>query len=444
MQLYNREWTRRELEARVGRLEQVGGIRRFTLNEGLEAGVEQVQVRTGAGLAFYVSPARGLDISLAEFCGSALSWQAANGDVHPAYFDDTGLAWLRTAAGGLLMTCGFTQMGAPNVDQGQVLGLHGRAHHLPARQVAAEGRWRGDEYRMRVAGVVEESIVFGDHIRMTREIGASLGSNRVTLTDVFENIGFAPAPLTLLYHFNFGYPLMDEQTVVLFPSRKVVPREDDTPLEGYTTWQAPTPGHRERVYLHEDLITDQNGWTTATIHNPTFPLGAGVAPVPLTVRLAWSTVTLPGLGTMAHAGCGRVCAGDRADERQRARRAASRADGSLVTLAPGASQQDGVGIVGDGWADQPDPDYERSYGMQALVWEGPRMMNLREVAEPQRGTRRGVDPRERFRHLRVGIGRLFGPQLAAQAAADHGPRVFGRDRGAWRAGRCDQTGVASG
>jgi hypothetical protein len=339
MQLYDREWTRRELEARVGRLEQVGGIRRFMLNEGLEAGVEQVQVRTGAGLAFYVSPARGLDISLAEFCGSPLSWQAANGDVHPAYFDDTGLAWLRTAAGGLLMTCGFTQMGAANVDQGQALGLHGRAHHTPACQVAAGGRWQGDEYHMRVAGIVEESIIFGDHIRLTREMGASLGSNRITLTDVFENVGFAPAPLLLLYHFNFGFPLMGEQTVASFPSRRVTPREEDTPLEGYTTWQTPTPGHRERVYIHDDLISDQDGWATASIYNPAFPLGTGLVAVPLTVRLAWSTATLPRLVQWRMPGAGEHVMGIEPTNGNVRGRAASRADGSLVMLEPGASQR---------------------------------------------------------------------------------------------------------
>jgi hypothetical protein len=106
MKLYGREWTRRELEARLGRIEQVGGLRRAVWTEGPEAGVEQVQVRTGAGLAYTVLPSRGLDIGLTEFGGAPLSWLSPNGEVHPAYFDDRELGWLRTAVGGLLMTCG--------------------------------------------------------------------------------------------------------------------------------------------------------------------------------------------------------------------------------------------------------------------------------------------------------------------------------------------------
>ena len=157
MRLYDRNLTRRELEARVGRIEQVGGVRRMVLTEGKEQGTEVIQVRTGAGLAYHVLPSRCLDISLATVGDVPISWQSGNGDVHPAYYDPGGLEWLRTAAGGLLMTCGFTQAGAPNNDGGVELGLHGRAHHTAASQVAAQGRWDGDEYDMAVSGTVEES-----------------------------------------------------------------------------------------------------------------------------------------------------------------------------------------------------------------------------------------------------------------------------------------------
>ncbi len=337
MQLYNRTWSRRELEARVGRLEQIGGVRRLQLTEGKEAGVEQIQVRTGAGLAYYVSPQRGLDISLAEFCGVPVSWQGPNGDVHPAYFDDEGLEWLRTAAGGLLMTCGLSQAGAPNVDEGKSFGLHGRAHHLPARQVVAEGRWRGDEYEMRVAGVVEEATIFGENLRLTREIRSQLGSNRLVLTDVIENVGFQSVPLMLLYHFNFGFPLLMEETTMQFRSRKVYPRESTLPLAGYDHWAPPEIGHQERVYLHEDL-TSEAGWATAKVINPHFPLGAGLPPCPLTLALSWAVDTLPTHVEWRMAGAGEHVLGIEPTNCNVRGRAASRADGSLVMIEPGEAK----------------------------------------------------------------------------------------------------------
>ena len=74
MNLYGKQWSRRDLEARIGRIEQIGGVRRVISTEGKEAGVEEIQVRTGAGLAYNILPSRGLDIGLAEFKGVPLSW----------------------------------------------------------------------------------------------------------------------------------------------------------------------------------------------------------------------------------------------------------------------------------------------------------------------------------------------------------------------------------
>ena len=105
-------------------IEQIGGLRRFQWAEGSETGNEQIQVRTGAGLSYYVSPSRALDISLAEFGGRPLTWQSANGDIHPAYYDESGAGWLRTAVGGLLVTCGLSYVGSPGEDEGQEYGLH--------------------------------------------------------------------------------------------------------------------------------------------------------------------------------------------------------------------------------------------------------------------------------------------------------------------------------
>ncbi len=334
MQLYQKAWTRRDLEARVGRIEQIGGLRRLRLAEGPENGVEQIQVRTGSGLAYSISPERGLDISLVEFGSIPISWQSPNGDVHPAYFDDQGLAWLRTAAGGLLMTCGFTYAGGPADDNGEELGLHGRAHHLAARHVSATADWEGDEYVMRVRGVIEETRIFGEFIRLTREITSKLGSNRISIIDHYENLAFVPTPLMLLYHFNFGFPLLTEATQISFPSRRVEPRLPEHPMEGYDRWQAPDPTYGERVYLHHELVSDTKNWAAATIYNPDFPLPAGANPI--TVRLSWDTSTLPNLVQWRMAGAGSHVLGIEPANCHVNGRAASRESNSLVMLEPGA------------------------------------------------------------------------------------------------------------
>ena len=65
MKLYGKNWTRRDIEARVGRIEAIGGIRKIQLQDGPESGVEMLQVRTGAGLTYYLNVSRAMDIGLA-------------------------------------------------------------------------------------------------------------------------------------------------------------------------------------------------------------------------------------------------------------------------------------------------------------------------------------------------------------------------------------------
>jgi len=342
MQLYGRAWSRRELEERVGRLEQVGGIRRLTLGDGPEAGVEQVQVRTGAGLSYWVSAGRGLDISLAEFGSVPLSWQASPGDVHPAYFDPRGLEWLRTAAGGLLMTCGFTQVGSPCSDGGQDLGLHGRAHHLPARQVSAEGRWLGDEYEMRVAGVVEQAMIFGENVTLIRQIHSRLGENVIRLTDVVRNNGFESVPHMYLYHFNFGFPLLSEKTRLTLPKGRVVPRDAGMTTAGLDAWQSPDASFQERVYYHEDLVGEPNSGglgtvVAAVIRNPVFPM-AGGGTRPLAVRLQWNASLLPRLVQWRMPGAGVHVLGLEPSNCRVGGRARERERGALAFLEPGESR----------------------------------------------------------------------------------------------------------
>jgi hypothetical protein len=288
MHLYGKSWTRRELEARVGRIEQIAGVRRFKGLEGNEADVEQIQVRTGAGLCYYVTPTKGLDISLAEFQGTPISWQSPNGDVHPSYYNEVGLGWLRSASGGLLMTCGLMQVGSPNEDEGEKLGLHGRIHHTPAKQVAAVSEWSEDEFDMTVSGVVDETSIFGGQLRLTRQISSRLGINEIVIQDEVRNMGFQRCPHMILYHFNFGFPLLSEETKILFKETIIEARDADAPLAGLGEWQAPDPSYSERVYYHQP-----QGKPEVEIVNPQFPVHLGSASVRLSLN--WSADTLPKL-----------------------------------------------------------------------------------------------------------------------------------------------------
>jgi hypothetical protein len=327
--LYGRKWTRRQLEERVGRIEQIAGVQRFKQSEGPESGVEQIRVRTGSGLSFHVTPSKGLDISLAEYAGLPISWQSVNGDAHPAFYEATGKGWLRTASGGLLMTCGLTQVGNPGEDAGETLGLHGRVHHTPARSVYATGQWIDDDYEMTVGGIVEETSIFGDCLQLSRKISSRLGENVIRIEDEVRNMGFKSSPHMMLYHFNFGFPLMAEQTKVIFNGDEPRPHEVGTPTSGYRDWQAPDPSSKEQVYYH----SSNEG--RVDIVNPLFPSIDGGAPI--SVTLSWSTETLPRLVQWKMPGAGTHVLGIEPANCSVGGRGAEREAGTLKVLQPGES-----------------------------------------------------------------------------------------------------------
>ncbi|MFC4778726.1 aldose 1-epimerase family protein [Paenibacillus sp. GCM10023252] len=290
MQLYGREWTRRELEARLGRLEQIGGIRKYEGTDGRERGMSYIQVNTGAGLSYTVTPTKGLDLSTVSFGGMPISWMSPGGDTHPMYYDPDGVGWLRSASGGMLMTCGLANVGSPSIFRGKPFGLHGRIHHTPARQVCAEGMWNGDEYEMVVRGTVEEGALFDGMLQLRREIRSMLGENKITVADIVDNIGYEAAPHMILYHFNFGFPFMNSNTQLAVPSSSIVPRAADIPLEGYDRFESPTANYSERVYYHS--LDPALRHATVKLMQPEFPQGGGRT-IPLEVELTWSTDTLP-------------------------------------------------------------------------------------------------------------------------------------------------------
>ncbi len=340
MWLYGQQWTRRELEARVGRIEQLGGVRRLRHTEGMEEGNEWIQVRTGSGLTYYISPHRGLDISLAEYAGVPLSWQSPNGDPHPAYYDAQGKSWVHTAAGGLLMTCGLMNVGLPNDDLDKHYGLHGRIHHLPSRHVSAEAHWNDEEYEMCVRGVIDETSIFGDQLRLTREIRSRLGENVIRIHDTVENMGFHPAGHMILYHINLGFPLMHEATTSTFPPASIVPVVSSTSQEGIEQWQVPTKGYHERVYEHQ--LTSPyhfSDWASVFTTNPTFPLPGTEYGSPLALEVRFKPHQLPRLFQWKMPGEGMHALGIEPSNCGVKGRAHEREQGTLQYLEPGESRQ---------------------------------------------------------------------------------------------------------
>lgn len=283
--LYGQQWTRAQLVRQVGHLDQIAGIKLVEAADGSERGARLFEVWTGSGLTFHVSADRALDISACAYNGMALAWRSSVGDSHPAFTENRELEWLRAFPGGLLATCGLDQYGAPNVDNGEPLSLHGRLGSIPARYANYRTYWQDDEYMLEISGEMRQTRVFGENLVLRRTITTRMGSSVITIHDRVTNEGFAPHPHMLLYHFNLGWPLLSADARLVIDADETQPRDAvaEVGLADWSRFQPPTPGYREQVFRHRPRA-DAAGFASVQLENPALGLG---------LRWRYDTSTLP-------------------------------------------------------------------------------------------------------------------------------------------------------
>lgn len=267
VKLFGKSFDRETLERYVGDISQIGGVSQYQLTDGPEHGVRCVSLKTGL-LSATIVVDRALDIANLEYKGVPLAWISPTGILAPSFFEPEGLGWLRGFFGGALTTCGLTYFGRPTIDEGEHLGLHGRVSYIPARLSLCRGRWVDDDYVMEIEGEVREVKVFEPNISLHRRIEARLGESKVLIRDTISNNGWYQQPFMILYHFNFGYPLLSKDSKLLTTSQQVVPRDADAAegAEYFDSFDEPQKGYREKVYFH-DLAVDSEGFAYAALLN---------------------------------------------------------------------------------------------------------------------------------------------------------------------------------
>jgi hypothetical protein len=269
---------KKELFKYIGNISQIGGTRHYTLSEGRGRNMRAIDVNSGSGLVYTVLPDRGLDISLASFMGNNLVYISYNGETHPAFYEPQGFGWLNTFAGGLLTTCGLTYLGAPVKDGEEELGLHGRYSTIPARQVSDLSEWIGDEYHIRIRGIIDEGHIFGHKIRLEREISTIRGQNSLSIKDIVTNAGFMTSPYTILYHMNFGFPFLSEYSELIIDPEKTVAATSfaEEGISEFRHFIKPQAGIAEQVYFHS-MKADIDGESRVTLLNKKLGISAAIS-----------------------------------------------------------------------------------------------------------------------------------------------------------------------
>ena len=245
-------------------------ITKRRLQGGLHGGMEIIEVDNGR-MRFWVLPERGMGIWKVWLDGVELGWQSpVRGPVHPYYVplhDPSGLGWL-DGFDELLCRCGLESNGAAEFD---ALGrlrypLHGKIANLPAYDVHAQI----DEQQSlaSVRGRVDETRFKFRKLQLATTVSSVAGSSELLISDTVTNRSAVASDFQLLYHINFGSPLLEAGAEVVAPVAMMSPR---TPIaeQGVANWSryaAPKAGFEEQVYFMQ-LLGDENSQTEVLLKN---------------------------------------------------------------------------------------------------------------------------------------------------------------------------------
>ena len=261
-------------KSKVINTQQLGGIETSVLDNGPDRGTRIAWVNTGSPLRYKVVLDRGLDIADAFFGPHSLTWQSLGGITPPTRALDRGLDWLWGFYGGLMVTCGPTHIGAPTTRDGQEIGLHGHHSNTAA---TIESITNPDIARrqtsMSITGTVRTARVFGPNMELRRTISSELGQPSIRICDTVRNLHNKTVPHAWLLHINFGYPLVDAGTEILFAG-KLTPRIGD---ESYFKSARKFKLVPEPIAMHKgsgesctfiEPKTDRSKMASVGLHNP--------------------------------------------------------------------------------------------------------------------------------------------------------------------------------
>lgn len=316
---------------------QLGGIETSVIDNGPGRGTRIAWITTGTGLRYKVVIDRGMDIADAFFNEHSLAWLSPVGITAPQPFSDKGIDWLRTFGGGLLTTCGLTHVGGPEKDEYGERGLHDQVSNLPAEiESVIQPDPVAGRMEMSITGIIRQTRPFGPSLELRRTISGTLGQPSIRIHDEVLNRGNTPAPHMLLYHCNFGWPLADEGTDIVWKgSWQSRDGNPDNPIfrEGHSFKKCPAPLEAHNGFGEEaafiDITPDDSGNCICGLHN---------AKIGLAVALKFKKQQLPWLTNWQHWGHGEYVTGLEPGTNPPVGQARLREQQELIQLSPGETR----------------------------------------------------------------------------------------------------------
>ena len=112
-------------------------------------------------------------------------------------------------------------------------------------------RAEANEKEILVEAVIRNTALFGKNLVLRRRIYSAIGSESLRLEDTLVNEGYRTENYCVLYHVNFGYPLLDEGARIVADVAKCDPRTDWARENVATVCEItePLPEQKETCYF---------------------------------------------------------------------------------------------------------------------------------------------------------------------------------------------------
>ncbi|MBR9873502.1 MAG: aldose 1-epimerase family protein [Vibrionaceae bacterium] len=255
-------------------------IEKRRLHGGKQMGVDIIVVNNGE-LSITVIPTRGMGILNVKRQGERiLGWDSPVKEVvNPAFIElesRNGLGWL-DGFNEMLVRCGYEWTGHPGVDDnGQLLSLHGRVQNTPASTVKVIID-DNPPHKITIEGTVSERTFKKAELETLTKLEVVPGESTFALHDTLTNKADYDDEYQIIYHSNFGRPILEKGAKVTAAASEISPFNDyaKAGLDDWQTYLGPTKDFDEMVFNLKP-IGDEKGNTLAVLHNQAGNLGVSV------------------------------------------------------------------------------------------------------------------------------------------------------------------------
>jgi len=324
-------------------------VRLKTLVGGRQEGSQLLVIDNGR-IKVTLIPTRGMGILAIEEGALRVGWNSPVTEVvHPRFMNlqaRGGLGWLE-GFNEWMCRCGLESNGHPGTDKfinnvgdeaALDLTLHGKIANIPASEVEVLVD-TAPPHTIRVRGTVFEKSFYGPKLKLETEFSTTPQSSGFELRDTVTNLGAEPQEFELLYHANFGAPLLEEGARFHAAAKSVTPFNAHAAqaTERYATYAGPTTGFTEEVYCLVPLA-DKQGVAHTAITNKAGNRGFAISfrPEELPYLTLWKNTAAEADGYVTGLEPGTNFPNNRRIERKL---------GRVPKLAPGATRQFHLGFA---------------------------------------------------------------------------------------------------